>query len=43
MDEKFNKAEWDFFVTALKEEARTILKDVGSRTGSGDSRTGDPW
>jgi Fe-S-cluster containining protein len=32
MDEKFNKAEWDFFVTALKEEARTILKDVGSST-----------
>ena len=39
MDEKFNKAEWDFFVTALKEEARTILEEVGSRYGSGDSRT----
>ncbi len=32
MDEKFNKAEWDFFVTALKEEARSILKEVGSST-----------
>jgi Fe-S-cluster containining protein len=32
MDKKFNKAEWDFFVTALKEEARTILKEVGSST-----------
>jgi Fe-S-cluster containining protein len=32
MDEKYNKAEWDFFVTALKEEARTILKEVGSST-----------
>ncbi len=32
MDKRFNKAEWDFFVTALKEEARTILKDVGSDT-----------
>jgi Fe-S-cluster containining protein len=32
MDEKYNKAEWDFFITALKEEARTILKEVGSST-----------
>jgi Fe-S-cluster containining protein len=32
MDKKFNKAEWDFFVTALKEEARTILSEVGSST-----------
>jgi Fe-S-cluster containining protein len=32
MEKKFNKAEWDFFVTALKEEARTILKEVGSST-----------
>jgi Fe-S-cluster containining protein len=32
MDRKFNKAEWDFFVIALKEEARTILKEVGSST-----------
>ena len=39
MDEKFNKAEWDFFVTALKEEARTILKKWVPGTGSGDSRT----
>jgi Fe-S-cluster containining protein len=32
MDEKYNKAEWDFFITALKEEARAILKEVGSST-----------
>lgn len=32
MDQKFNNAEWDFFVTALKEEARAILKEVGSST-----------
>ncbi|MEJ2716473.1 MAG: YkgJ family cysteine cluster protein [Deltaproteobacteria bacterium] len=32
MDKKFNKTEWDFFVTALKEEARTVLWDVGSNT-----------
>ncbi len=30
--DKINKAEWDFFVTALKEEARKILKEVGSST-----------
>ncbi len=30
MDESFNKAEWDFFVVALKEEARTVLLEVGS-------------
>jgi Fe-S-cluster containining protein len=32
MDKKFNKAEWDFFVTALREEARTVLWEVGSNT-----------
>lgn len=30
MDNRFNKAEWDFFVVALKEEARTVLHEVGS-------------
>lgn len=29
---EFNKSEWQFFVTALKEEARTILWEVGSNT-----------
>jgi len=32
MDKEFNKSEWQFFVTALKEEARTILWEVGSNT-----------
>jgi len=32
MDKKFNKAEWDLFVVALKEEARTVLREVGSST-----------
>lgn len=30
MDNRFNKAEWDFFVVALKEEARAVLHEVGS-------------
>lgn len=32
MHKDFNKAEWDFFVVALKEEARTVLHEVGSDT-----------
>jgi Fe-S-cluster containining protein len=30
MENDFNKAEWSFFVTALKEEARDVLWKVGS-------------
>jgi len=30
MDAPINKAEIDFFITSLKEEARTLLRDVGS-------------
>ena len=30
METDFNKAEWSFFVTALKEEARDVLWKVGS-------------
>ncbi len=30
MEKDFNKAEWSFFVTALKEEARDVLWKVGS-------------
>lgn len=32
MHKDFSKAEWDFFVVALKEEARTVLHQVGSDT-----------
>ncbi|MGB6065343.1 MAG: YkgJ family cysteine cluster protein, partial [Desulfomonilaceae bacterium] len=34
MNNRFNKAEWQFFVTTLKEEARTVLREVGSTTDS---------
>ena len=36
MENDFNKAEWSFFVTSLKEEARDVLWKVGS---SADSET----
>ncbi len=34
MDNRFNKAELQFFMTALKEEARAVLREVGSTTDS---------
>lgn len=35
MDKPYNKAEADFFITALKEEAREILRKVGSDADPG--------
>ncbi len=32
MHKDYSKAEWDFFIVALKEEARTVLHQVGSNT-----------
>lgn len=40
MDDRYNKAEWDFFVVALKEEARTVLYQVGSTADPHDLVSG---
>jgi len=36
MDNRHEKAEFDFFITALKEEARTMLWEVGSSADPGE-------
>jgi Fe-S-cluster containining protein len=36
MKQNFNKAEWDFFKVALKEEARTIIRAVDAKTTPDD-------
>ena len=36
MNERPNKAEWDFFVTALLEEARTVIWETGATVAPRD-------